>query len=71
MAWAWALTGAPEYDNLKRRFPDLTAFAGGEVGGFLRLRRQKARLEWVKSGRFLGDDLLNKVGNPPAMPGRQ
>jgi len=35
VAWASTLTGAARHDNLKRRSPDLTAFAGGGVGGFL------------------------------------
>ena len=42
VAWAGPLTGAAEHKNLKRRSPDLTAFAGGGVGGFLRLELVKS-----------------------------
>jgi len=34
VAWAGTLTGAARHDNLKRRSPDLIAFASGGVGGF-------------------------------------
>ena len=37
VARAGSLIGAARHDNLKRRSPDLTAFAGDEVEGFLRL----------------------------------
>jgi len=42
VAWAGTLTGAARHDNLKRRSPDLTAFTGGGVGGFLRFYNEQS-----------------------------
>jgi len=59
VAWAGSVTGVAEHDSLRRRSPDLTAFTGGGVGGFLRLSgRVSARGVHRSKERCGIDDLL-------------